>query len=159
MEKDTLKIKKAKKVDTKDSHGKPNGFLLELVSDRDNFTKHIKGQMYLSVAALGDTKGYHMHARSDYYVICVKGKVQEIVYKDNDSKEIIEMGDGDFKLMELPRGCPHAVVNIGSEPAYMLMYRYPAWDPDVNEQLDIAPEDIEKEESWEKIREFKKKFD
>ena len=68
------------------------------------------------------------------------------------------MGDGDYKLMELPRGYPHAVQNIGDEPAYTLVYRYPAWDPDINEQFDIAPEDIETEEAWKKIEEFKKKF-
>jgi dTDP-4-dehydrorhamnose 3,5-epimerase-like enzyme len=154
-----VKTKEAKRVETKNASGKPNGFLLELVSERDNFTRQIKGQMYLTVANPGEIKGYHLHALADYYVICVKGRVKEIVYRDKNTKEEVEMGEGDFKLMELSRGYPHAIQNIGNEPSYSLIYRYPAWDPKVQEQLDIDPANIETDEAWRKIEQFKKQFD
>lgn len=159
MEENIVRVKKAKKVDTLDAHGKPNGFLLELVSDLDNFTTHIKGQLYVSVANPGEIKGFHMHALADYYVICVKGTIKEIVYRDKNSRAEIIMGDGDFKMVEVPRGYPHAVQNIGGVPAYVMIYRHPAWDPNVKEQLDISPEDIETDEAWEKIEAFKKQFE
>ncbi len=156
---DFLKIKEAKKVDTKNAKNDPSGFLLELVSELDGFTDHLKGQMYLTVANPSVIKGYHLHAQADYYIICIKGKVKEIVYKDRHTKQEVEMGEGDYKVMHLPVGYPHAIENTGTELSYSLIYRYPAWDPKVQEQLDIAPQDIETLETWKKIEEFKKKFE
>lgn len=153
-----VETKPAKRVDTKDASGVPNGFLLELVSELDGFTQGIKGQMYLTVAEPGTLKGFHMHAQANYYIICVKGRVKEIVYRSATEKEEVEMGDGDFKVMHLPKGYPHAIQNIGSEPAYTLIFRDAPYDPNVKEQFDIAPEDIEKSEWWEKIEAFKKQF-
>lgn len=159
MRKNIAKIKPCKFVKTFDSNGRPNGWLLELVSDKDGFTKHIKGQMYLTVAEPGKLKGFHLHALATYYVTCVKGKVREIIYKSRTEKQVIEMVDGDFKTVELPTGYPHAIENTGKEPAYVLIYRHPAWDPDVNEQLDISPAEIETEQAWKKIRKFIKSYE
>lgn len=158
MKKDIVKIKPCKKVDTFDAERNPNGWLLELVSEVDSFTKHLKGQMYLSVAEPGTFKGFHLHAISTYYVICIKGRVQEIIYKDRKTKQIVEMGDDDFKTVELPKGYPHAIHNIGSEQAYVLIYRYPGWDPNVKEQLDISPDEIETKKAWREIKKFIKKW-
>jgi len=143
-----------RRIDTKDSGGKSNGWLLEINSDRDGFTDHIQGQTYLTVAAPGLFKGYHAHALADYFVTCIKGKIREIVYTNKDSKMVTETGDEDFKTIFVPKGCPHAIENIGAEDAYVLIYRYPSWSPDVKEQFDIAPEEIENEESWQKLKQF-----
>ncbi len=159
MKQNIVKIKPCKKIVTFDPKTKkPNGWLLEVVSDTDHFTKHLSGQMYLTVANPGEFKGYHLHADADYFVTCLKGKAMEIVYKNRNEKQEIEMGDGDFKTVFVPKGCPHGIKNIGNGPVYVLIYRYPAWSLDVKEQLDISPKDIETSEAWEKIREFKKKF-
>ncbi len=42
--------------------------------------------------------------------------------------------------------------------AAVLIYRYPSWSPDIKEQFDISPSDIEKKSSWVEIRKFIKKF-
>ncbi|MDA2922370.1 WxcM-like domain-containing protein [Patescibacteria group bacterium AH-259-L07] len=156
--KKNIRVKLCKYVNTFDSNGTPNGWLLELVSGKDGFTKHLKGQMYLTVAEPGKLKGYHLHALADYYVTCIKGRVQEIIYKDKSTKEVIEMGDNDFKTVELPHGYPHAIKNIGTKPAYVLIYRHPAWDPNVHEQFDIDPDEIETDEAWENIKKFMEQF-
>ncbi|MEK7600436.1 MAG: cupin domain-containing protein [Patescibacteria group bacterium] len=147
-----------KRVETKSHLGKVNGWLLELFSDKDGFTKHIKGQVYLTVAKPGVLKVYHLHAQSDYFVTCIKGTVKEIIYKSKTEKEEVHMGDGDFKTVFLPKGHPHAIQNVGKTPAYVLVYRYPAWDPKKPEQLDIAPEAIETDAAWKRIRAFIKIF-
>ena len=154
MEKDIIKIKPCKKIETFDAEKKKNSWLLELISDRDGFTKHIQGQAYLTVAAPGYFKGFHLHALADYFVTCIKGRIQHIIYTSKDSKHEIEMGDGDFKTVFLPKGFPHGIKNIGEGDAHILIYRYPSWDPDVNEQLDIKPEEIEREGIWEQMGEF-----
>lgn len=156
--KNLVKIKPCKKVETRNQKGKPNGWLLEVMSDRDGFTKHIKGQVYLTVAEPGEFKGYHLHAQSDYFVTCLRGKIKEIIYKSRTKKQEIKMGDGDFKTVFLPKGYPHAIQNTGKESAYVLVYRYPAWDPDVKEQLDITKAEINTAEAWKKIRKFLSTF-
>lgn len=147
-----------RKIETKDADGKPNGWLLEIISDRDGATKHLTGQMYLTVAEPGTFKGFHLHALADYAVTCIKGRVEEVIYRGQYEKEVIEMGDGDFKTVHLPHGLPHGIRNIGNEPAYVLIYRCPSWDPNIKEQLDIAPADIEQSESWERINAFVASF-
>lgn len=158
MKKSIVTIKSCKKVITFDTHKKPKGWLLEVVSESDKFTKHLRGQVYLSVLNPKALMDYHLHAQADYFVTCLKGKVVEVIYKNRKEKQEVEMGDGDFKTVFLPKGHPHAIKNIGKEPAYVLIYRYPAWDPKIKEQLDISPEEIETKAAWKKIREFIKKL-
>ncbi len=154
MELDKILTKPCKKIITKDSNGKENGFVLELFSDRDPSIPEIKGQVYLTVAEPGLFKGYHLHGLANYYVICIKGTVQETVYQNYDTHTTVEIGENNPQMVLIPRGCPHGFLNIGTEPAYVLIYRDPSWDPAVKEQFDIAPEDIEKKETWEKIAKF-----
>jgi dTDP-4-dehydrorhamnose 3,5-epimerase-like enzyme len=161
--KDFLTIKSARKINTKDPDGTLNGFLLELVSELDGFTKHIKGQMYMTMAEPNSIKGYHMHALADYYVIVIKGNVRYVAYKDKNTKQELILDDKKPQLVHLPKGHPHALFNDSSEPAYVLMYRYPAWDEKAyktgnDEQYDIDPKNIETNEAWQDIEDFKKKF-
>lgn len=154
-----VKVNPCKKVTTFDPKTKKsNGWLLEVVSEHDRGMRHLRGQMYLTIADPGVFKGYHMHAGADYFVTCIKGKIKQIVYKSRTQKQEIVMGDGHFQTTILPRGYPHAIKNIGKEPAYVLVYRFPAWAPDFKEQFDISKSDIEKPETWKKIRAFLKQF-
>lgn len=147
-----------KRIDTKSSDGTQNGWLLEVVSDRDGATQHLTGQIYLTIAEPGTFKGFHLHALADYSVTCIRGRIEEVIYRSQHEKEVIEMGDGVYKTVHLPSGLPHGFRNISDEPAYVLIYRWPAWDPAVKEQLDIAPMDIEKAATWERIQEFRTSF-
>ena len=158
MAEDIIHIKPCKRVDTFHTDGTPNGWLLEVQSDRDGFTKELMGSFYLTVTKPGSAKGYHIHAVAHYHVTCLKGTVRSTVYKDRTHKEMVEMGDGDFKTIKYAPGCAHLIENIGTEPAYVLIYRYPAWNPELKEQLDIAPEDIETPATWKKIQKFVSQF-
>lgn len=154
-----LKTKPCRKIVTFDSKTKkPKGWLLEIVSDQDKFTKHLRGQVYLTVINPGGSMDYHMHAGADYFVTCLKGKIREVIYKSRREKEAVEMGDDDFKTVFLPRGYPHAIENLGQEPAYVLVYRSPAWSPEVQEQCNIPQEQIETTAAWKTIKVFKKNF-
>jgi dTDP-4-dehydrorhamnose 3,5-epimerase-like enzyme len=158
MENDIITIKPCKKVATKHTDGTSNGWLLEVQSDRDGFTEELKGQFYLTVADPGSVKGYHIHAVATYHVTCLKGRIRSTVYKDKNSKQAVEMGDGDFKTIKYAPGGAHLIENIGNEPAYILIYRYPSWSLDLPEQLDVPPEEIETDAAWEKIDAFVKQW-
>src|SRR3989344_5265220 len=157
MEKDFIKIKPCKKVATKHTDGSANGWLLEIGGDRDGFTEGIIGQAYVTVVDPGVVKGYHIHALAKYHVTCFKGKIRSTVYKSRTEKQSVEMGDGDYKTIKYPAGCAHLIENIGTEPAYILIYRDVAWSPDIHEQLDIEPERIDTAEAWQEIDEFCRK--
>ena len=153
-----ITVKPCKKVDTFHTDGTPNGWLLEVQSDRDGFTDKLVGSFYLTVCDPGVVKGYHIHAVATYHVTCLKGRVRSTVYKSRTEKESIEMGNDDFKTIKYAPGCAHLIENISNEPAYVLIYRYPGWSLDLPEQLDVAPEDIDREETWEKIQAFVSQF-
>ena len=159
MEKDPIKKKKCKKIITKDLLGKAeNGWLLEVVSDQDGFTDHLRGQIYLSVLGPFKKKGYHIHAGADYFVTCIKGNISSRVYTSKDDYTEFESGVDGFLTYRLPKGSAHFMENRENEEAYVLIYRYPAWSPDFQEQLDIEPEDIETDAAWTKIESFIKQF-
>lgn len=157
MEQPIISIKPCKKVTTKHLDGTPNGWLLEIQSDHDGFTENLVGSMYISVIEPGAVKGYHIHAVATYHITCLKGRMRSTVYRDRTHYERVEMGNDDFKTIKYPPGCAHLIENIGAEPVYALIYRYPAWSPDLPEQLDIPPERIETPEAWEEIEAFVKK--
>lgn len=121
-------IKACKKVITKDIEGKVNGWLLEVNSCRDEFTEHIEGQVYLTVALPGCVKGFHIHQRKIDHFTCIKGKIKMIVFEEGQYKEYI-MGEGNFITLKIPPKVPHAIFNHGKEEAYILNYCYPAYDP------------------------------
>lgn len=158
MEENFVKIKPCKKIITKRLDGIPNGWVLELQSDRDGFTEKLDGSFYLTVINPGAVKGYHIHAVAVYHVTCIKGKVRSTVYKNRREKQEVEMGDNNFKTIKYPPGCAHLIENMLEKPSYVLIYRYPSWSPDLKEQLDISPEEIETEATWKKIDEFVKQF-
>jgi dTDP-4-dehydrorhamnose 3,5-epimerase-like enzyme len=93
-----LRIKPCKKITTFDARKKQKGWLLEIVSDRDGFTKHLKGQVYMTVVNPGVFLDYHMHAGADYFVTCLKGRVKEIIYKSRTPTQAVVMGDEILKL-------------------------------------------------------------
>lgn len=158
MEKDFVKTKPCKKVDTFDDLKKKNGWLLEIVSDRDGFTKHLKGQVYLTTIKPGAFKGFHLHALADYFITCVKGKIKDVVYLSRTDKKETDLGESDFKTIYVPKGYPHGMENVGEGEAYALIYRYPSWSSEIREQLDIGLKEIRTKETWKKINEFVKSF-
>lgn len=157
---DFVKIKPCKRLDTLTmDKSTPNGWLLEIISDLDGFTKNLKGQVYMTVLAPGIEKGYHIHAGAQYYITCIKGNLTSVIYKDRFNKQTIKSSEGDRKTYELPVGSAHLMSNKdGKEEAWVLCYRYPAWSLDFKEQLDILPEEIETEKAWEEINSFVEDF-
>lgn len=159
MEKNFVQVKPCKQITTKHTNGSPNGWLLEVQSDRDGFTEQLVGSLYLSVVVPGTVKGYHIHAVAMYHITCIKGRIRSTVYRSRTEKEVVEYGDGDFKTIKYLPGCAHLIENIGDGPAYVLIYRYPSWSSGLPEQLDIPPEEIETDAAWSRITAFVRSFD
>ena len=125
--------KQCKKVVTFDHDGKENGWLLEINSVRDGFTKQIPGQVYLTVASPGAVKGFHLHQKKLDHFTCIKGKIKLVIF-DGDKFQEFLMGEGNFITVKVPPKIPHAIHNIGSDDAYVINYCYPAFKADEPDQ-------------------------
>jgi len=130
---------KCEKIETKDEQSKPNGWVLEIASDRDGFTQNIDGQVYLTVVKPGTQKGFHLHKLKTNHITCIKGFLTVGVY-DGKSVEEFKIGEDNFETVKVEPNTPLALYNRGEEDAYVINYCFPAYDPNVREQEEIEIE-------------------
>ncbi len=126
----------AKKVITYDLNGKENGFLMELFKDGD------KTVAYLSATTAGGFKGYHWHRVRAARYVCLKGKMNIILFINGKFEEhLLTPG---MKLT-IPKQIPTGLQSVGDEEAWLVNYPDPPYDPSLkNEQMDYTKEELEK---------------
>ena len=131
----------AKKVQTKDHAGNPNGFLIELLKDGDKTTA------YLTAAIPGAFKGYHLHRiRAARYCV-VKGKMKITMYTNRDGKWELEekvLDAANPERLFIPKDVATGLENIGDEEAWLVNYPDPAYDPSLkDEQVEYTQQELE----------------
>ena len=144
-----IKLEAAKKIITYDMHTKEtNGFVTELYKDTD------KTVVYLSAAAPGAFKGFHLHRVRAACLICIKGNVKIIVYIDGKRHEYLLSSDNPQRLY-IPKNIPTAYHNIGEEEAWLINYPEPAYDPNLKgEQVDFTQEELDSGEYLKKLEQL-----
>lgn len=144
---DTVKLEEAKKVTTRDLEGAENGFLIELFKGEDGETT----EAYLTAAAPGAFKGYHLHrVRASRYV-CIKGVMKIILYVEGRREEHILDAKRPERLF-IPKNIPTGLENIGTEEAWLINYPDPPYDPSLkDEQVDFTQEECDSGEYMKKI--------
>jgi dTDP-4-dehydrorhamnose 3,5-epimerase-like enzyme len=144
-----VKLEAAKKIITYDMHTKEtNGFVTELYKDTD------KTVVYLSSAAPGAFKGFHLHRVRAACLICIKGNVKIIVYIDGKRQEYLLSSDNPQRLY-IPKNIPTAYHNIGEEEAWLINYPEPAYDPNLKgEQVDFTQEELDSGEYLKKLEQL-----
>ncbi len=131
-----IRTHKCIKIDTKDSHGIGNGFLVPVYNKHDGFIPDGEEpqQVYLTVVAPGKIKGPHLHYIRTGRFVCIRGNIR-IVVKVNNTYETFYSGEAhSYQLIEVPRGVPAALQNLGGEEAYVLNLPTPAWTPEMNDE-------------------------
>ncbi len=134
----------AKKVQTKDHSGNPNGFLIELFKDKETGQKT---EVYLTAASPGAFKGYHLHRVRAARYVAVKGKMKITLYKPGvpSSKEehILDASAESPVRLFIPKDIATGLENIGDEDAWMVNYPDPAYDPALlDEQVEYTEEEL-----------------
>lgn len=126
----------AKKVKTFDLDGKENGWLMELFKDGDKTTA------YLSAAAPGAFKGYHLHRVRAARYVCLKGIMNIILYVNGKREEhVLKVGD----RLNIPKDVPTGLQNIGTEEGWLINYPDPPYDPSLkDEQVDYTQEELDR---------------
>ena len=145
MEISKLSIESAKKVQTNNSNGKPNGWLMELFKDKETGQKT---EAYLTAALPGAFKGYHLHRVRAARYVAAKGKMKITCYEFSDGKwqptEFILSADNPQRLL-IPKNVATGLENIGTEEAWLINYPDPAYDPSLkDEQVEYTKEELEK---------------
>ena len=129
----------AKKVTTYDHDQKENGFLIELYKDGDKTTA------YLTAAAPGAFKGYHLHRVRAARYVCIRGKMKIILYRPGTKEREEFILDASIpQRLFIPKDIATGLENIGTEEAWLINYPDPAYDPAlIDEQVEYTKEELE----------------
>jgi dTDP-4-dehydrorhamnose 3,5-epimerase-like enzyme len=130
-------IERAKKVITYDHAGKENGWLIELYKDGPKTTA------YLTAAAPGAFKGYHLHRVRAARYVCVRGRMKIILYVGGKREEHLLDGVNPERLF-IPPNVATGLQNVGDDEAWLINYPDPAYDPELaDEQVEYTEAELE----------------
>ena len=133
----SISIKPCKRVITKSFSKKKNGFLLEIASSLDNWSKFLdNAQVYLSTVKPKQKKGFHLHHLKENQFTCIKGKVVMAVWDGKKIKEY-KMGEENYITVRVPKELAICFYNYGKDEAYIINLCSPPYDPKVKEQEDL----------------------
>jgi dTDP-4-dehydrorhamnose 3,5-epimerase-like enzyme len=134
---DEVAVAPAKKVITYDHEGNENGWLVELYKDGDKTTA------YLTAASPGAFKGYHLHRVRAARYVCVRGRMQIILYVGGKRQEHILDAASPHRLF-IPPNVATGLRNIGDEEAWLINYPDPPYDPSLkDEQVEYTEAELE----------------
>ena len=134
---DEVAIAPAKKVTTYDHAGHENGWLVELYKDGDKTTA------YLTAAAPGAFKGYHLHRIRAARYVCVRGRMKIILYVNGERQEHVLDGASPQRLF-IPPNVATGLQNIGDGEAWLVNYPDPPYDPSLkDEQVEYSEAELE----------------
>ena len=129
--------KNCKVVATRDLRGSENGWLIEIASSRDGWSKFLdNAQVYLTTLLPRKKKGWHLHHKKENQLTCIRGRVI-LGVKEGDKIEEIEMNGEQPVTIRISRGVPICFYNHGDEPAYILNLCSPPHNPNDLEQEDL----------------------
>lgn len=110
-------------------HCDERGWLSELLHGRDVDHKTF-GQLLVTVARPGITKGGHYHLRKEEWFLVVSGKA-ELRLRDNVTAEerVIQLGEGNMKAVQIPLNTAHWIRNVGDDDMYLIAYCNEEFEP------------------------------
>lgn len=124
-----IKNIKIKKLDKKEDS---RGFVAEIIraEDMDNQNKKF-GQIYITTAKIGQTKGKHYHNRKTEWFCVIKGQgLLTLIDKKTKQKQNINMGENNLVAVQIPPGVWHAITNTQKTDMYLVAYIDESFNPD-----------------------------
>ena len=129
--------KDCKVVKTRDLGGGDNGWLMEIASSRDGWSRFLNNaQVYLTVLNPGKKKGFHLHHKKENQLTCVRGKVVVAIWDGNRIEEISLDADKPITV-RVPKEQAICFYNPTMDTAYILNLCSPSYDPNDPEQEDL----------------------
>ncbi len=114
------------------------GWLAELLHSGDLEHKNF-GQLLVTVAKPGITKGGHYHTRKEEWFVVVSGK-GELFLRDNESREeqTIPVGEQNMVAVQIPLNTAHWITNIGNKDLFLLAYCNEEFDPNDTDTFSVS---------------------
>jgi dTDP-4-dehydrorhamnose 3,5-epimerase len=142
-----IKVKSNTRIETKDKHGKDNGFLIPIINIHDHFVSDEQWpkQVYCTVVKPGQVKGPHLHYKRWGLFTCVRGSLKIVVRVTGKYQEYFSGDDYNYQTIQVPAGVPAALVNIGNDDAYILNMPAPSWHPEDQDDWEVDFDDYEEE--------------
>ncbi len=98
------------------------GWLSEIIRAEDVDHKKF-GQVLITAANPGETKGNHYHKKKTEWYCVIKGRgILTIIDKKDKEKKEIELGDKNMVLVKIPINHFHWIKNIGKKEMLLLAY-------------------------------------
>ena len=121
------------------------GFFVEILRLEDLKLKNKQfGQVSISTAKPGQTKGEHYHLRKTEWFCVIKGKgLLKLIDMKSGETEKIKMSENNMVTVQIPPNVWHAISNTGKNDMYLLAYisePYNPKDPDTfNRGINYVP--------------------
>lgn len=111
-------------------HEDKRGFLYEIIR-RDNLPPGSElGQIYVTVAFTGETKGSHFHERKTEWCCAVRGRgILEMRDPATGDNEMVFLDENAPVAVKIPPRVAHRFRNIGAEPLTLVVYASEPFDP------------------------------
>lgn len=124
-----MKTIKVKKLDVKEDN---RGWFAEIVRQEDLENKEKGfGQMYITVAKPGQTKGKHYHTRKTEWFCIIKGLgLLTLIDKPTNKRQEFRMGEDNMIAVQIPPNVWHAIANRDkNSDMYLLAYIDESFNP------------------------------
>ena len=110
-------------------HQDQRGWLAEIL--RGEAVKGSFGQLLITVAKPGFTKGNHYHLRKREWYCVVGGRGELSVWsKDGKNKTKLQLSSEELMLVEMPKKYFHKITNNGDEDLVLVVYLSEPYNPD-----------------------------
>ncbi|HEX8964929.1 MAG TPA: WxcM-like domain-containing protein [Patescibacteria group bacterium] len=105
------------------------GWLTEILNAQEVYEEKF-GQLIVTTALSGKTKGKHYHKRKKEWFCVIKGNGL-LSIKNRETGEVWEqeIGENNMVIVEIPVGMWHAIANTGSEEMFLLTYTNETFNP------------------------------
>ncbi|HIL26002.1 MAG TPA: hypothetical protein EYG21_01190, partial [Nitrospinaceae bacterium] len=110
-------------IENLDCKSDERGWLIEVLGGKSLEVPHEFGQIHVSVAYPGKTRGNHYHTRKLEWFCVPQGKGL-LLLKDletGEEKELL-MGEDALKTVKITPGIIHAIKNIGNTNMVLIVY-------------------------------------
>jgi len=120
-------------------HKDNRGYLMEILRGSDKMKSDGKdsfGQFYLSTLYPAVIKGKHLHKLQTDHMTVIKGTAALHLEDAREGsptfgkKDIMLMGEGNWKLVVIPPGVWHSFENIGADTCFFINYVTKEYDPE-----------------------------
>jgi len=113
-------------------HVRKDGWLVELISMKYDDTPFNCLHSYLVLINPGETRAKHYHTKKDEWIAITSGKVMilmEDIHSTGKENIILDINSTDYKLIHVPPFTAHAVKNIGTDKASIIVFSTAIEDP------------------------------